>query len=74
MERATVQPKTEASCEDATTLFLEFSNVGGRRLVEDAEVDKELVRHFDKRFVNGHPAHEGEVCMPAPMHFVPQFS
>ena len=74
LERVPVMAKTEESYEDATTKLLEFCNAGNRRLVEDSEVDAELVRYFNDRFAAGKPAHEGEVCLAALMHFLPQYS
>jgi hypothetical protein len=74
LERAPVQPATEQSYEDAMMEFLEFCNIDNRRLVGDAEVDAELVRYFNERFGAGMPAHHGEVCMAALMHFLPQYS
>ena len=74
LERVPVQPATERSYEDAMAHFLEFCNVDKRRLVADAEVDSELVRYFNDRFAAGLPAHYGEVCLAALMHFLPQYS
>ena len=74
LERVTVKSQTEKSYEQAMNLFVAFCDVDNRRLVEDAEVDAELVRFFNERFAAGQPAHQGEVCMAALMHFQPQFS
>ena len=74
LERVTVKSSTERSYEDAMTKLLEFCNLHDRRLVEDSEVDEEIVRYFNDLFGKGKPAHEGEVCMAALMHFVSRFS
>ena len=71
LERVPVMAKTEESYEDAITKLLEFCNVGSHRLVEDSEVDAELVRYFNDRFAAGKPAHDGEICLAALMHFLP---